>query len=91
MLFVPLFIPLIKSLGINTVHFGVVVVLNSMIGLITPPVGALLVTVSGFGKVRFAKLMQEIWPLIAVELVVLLIIIVFPGTVLLIPNILFNK
>lgn len=90
MLFVPLFIPLVKAVGISTVHFGVVVVLNTMIGLITPPVGALLVTVSGFGKVRFAKLMKEIWPLILVELLVLLIITASPRSVLAIPNMLFG-
>ena len=90
MLFAPLFIPLVRLVGISTVHFGVVVVLNSMIGLITPPVGALLVTVSGFGKVRFAKLLKEIWPLILVELFVLVIITLFPWTVLAIPNMLFG-
>ncbi len=90
MLFVPLFIPLVRTVGISTVHFGVVVVLNSMIGLITPPVGALLVTVSGFGKIGLGKLMHEVWPFIVVELVVLAIIILFPGSVLLIPNILFG-
>lgn len=90
MLFVPLFIPLVRTVGISTVHFGVVVVLNSMIGLITPPVGALLVTVSGFGKIGFGKLMHEVWPFIVVELIVLAIIILFPGSVLLIPNILFG-
>jgi len=90
MLFAPLFIPLVRVVGISTVHFGVVVVLNSMIGLITPPVGALLVTVSGFGRVRFAKLLKEIWPLILVELFVLVIITLFPWTVLAIPNMLFG-
>ena len=89
MLFVPLFMPLVHAAGINAVHFGVVVVLNSMIGLITPPVGALLVIVSGFGKISFAKLLKEIWPFIVVELIVLAIITVVPGTVMALPNAVF--
>lgn len=90
MLFVPLFMPLIHAAGISSVHFGVVVVLNSMIGLVTPPVGALLVIVSGFGKISFGKLVTEIWPFIVVELIVLAIITVFPNTVMMIPNTLFG-
>ena len=90
MLFVPLFIPLIHSAGISAVHFGVIVVLNSMIGLITPPVGALLVIVSGFGTVSFGKLVKEISPFIIVELIVLAVITIVPGTVTVIPNILFK-
>ena len=89
MLFVPLFMPLVHAAGINAVHFGVVVVLNSMIGLITPPVGALLVIVSGFGKISFGKLIKEIWPFIIVELIVLAIITVVPITVMALPNTVF--
>ena len=90
MLFVPLFMPLIHAAGIDAVHFGVIVVLNGMIGLITPPVGALLVIVSGFGKISFGKLVKEISPFIIVELIVLAVITVFPSTVMTLPNALFN-
>lgn len=90
MLFVPLFIPLISVSGLNSVHFGVMIVLNCMIGLITPPVGALLVTVNGFGKADFSSMLKEIWPFIVIEFLVLLLVILVPDTVLWIPNMLFR-
>ena len=90
MLFVPLFIPLIMVSGLNSVHFGVMIVLNCMIGLITPPVGALLVTVNGFGKAEFSSMLRDIWPFIIIEFLVLLLVILVPGTVLWIPNMLFR-
>ena len=90
MLFVPIFMPLISSSGLNPIHFGVMVVLNSMIGLITPPVGALLFIVSSFDNIRFSDLIKEIWPFVIIESIVLLIIILVPQTVIFIPNMLFK-
>jgi tripartite ATP-independent transporter DctM subunit len=90
MLFVPLFVPLISVSSLNSVHFGVMIVLNCMIGLITPPVGALLVTVNGFGKADFSSMLKEIWPFIIIEFLVLILVILVPNTVLWIPNLLFR-
>jgi tripartite ATP-independent transporter DctM subunit len=90
MLFMPLFMPLIKASGLSAVHFGVMVVLNCMIGLITPPVGALLFITSSFDEVRFSDLIKEVWPFVVIEAIVLLIIILVPATVTFIPDLLFK-
>jgi TRAP-type C4-dicarboxylate transport system permease large subunit len=72
------------------VHFGVMVVLNCMIGLITPPVGALLFIISSFDEIRFSDLIKETWPFVIIEGLVLLVIILIPSTVTFIPDVLFK-
>jgi len=91
MLFMPIFQPLIQASGLSSIHFGIMIVLNAMIGLITPPVGALLITINSFDKVKFSDLMKETWPFILIEVFVLGIVVFFPQTVLYIPNLLFEK
>jgi tripartite ATP-independent transporter DctM subunit len=90
MLFMPLFMPLITASGLDPIHFGVMVVLNTMIGLITPPVGALLFIMLSFDEMRFSDLIKEIWPFFLIEGFVLLIVVLVPGTVLFIPDLLFK-
>ena len=82
MIFVPLFLPLVSLSGLNPIHFGVMIVLNCMVGLITPPVGALLVIVNSFGKPNVSSLLKEIWPVIIIEFLVLILVIMVPSTVL---------
>lgn len=84
--FVPLVIPLANELGLDPTHFGVVLVLNMMIGLSTPPMGGLLFITSAVSGVPIHKIMREILPMVAVMIVVLLIITFVPGVVLFIPS-----
>jgi tripartite ATP-independent transporter DctM subunit len=90
MIFVPLFLPLVSLSGLNPIHFGVMIVLNCMVGLITPPVGALLVIVNSFGKPDVSALLKEIWPFIIIEFLVLFLVVIVPATVLWIPNLMFR-
>ncbi|MBU0585355.1 MAG: TRAP transporter large permease [Alphaproteobacteria bacterium] len=83
---VPILMPSVHALGIDPVHFGVVVIVNMMIGLITPPYGELLFLVGGISKIPLAELIREIWGFILTLLVALLLIILFPELVLLIPQ-----
>jgi len=83
---VPLFIPTCRALGIDLVHFGVVIVVNIMIGLITPPYGVLLFVMSGLMRVPLAAIIREIWAFIAILLIALLIMICVPETVLWLPR-----
>lgn len=90
-LLVPVLMPLIGALGIDPVHFGVVFVLNLMIGLITPPVGMAMFIACAIAKIRVVDFAREI-PLFVVALIlVLLIITYFPGVVLFLPNLLMGK
>jgi tripartite ATP-independent transporter DctM subunit len=86
LIFIPVILPLIKHVGINPVHFGLVVVLNLMIGLLTPPVGYLLYLSAAMADVPIDRVIREVWPLIVALLVVLAISTYWPGLVLMIPN-----
>ena len=90
MLFVPMVLPLILASGMDPVHFGVIIVINAMIGNTTPPVGVVLMTVCSVEKLTYEKTLRELWPLIGLLFVALAIIIIFPQTVLALPNALFN-
>lgn len=83
---VPLFIPACRMLGIDLVHFGVVVVVNTMIGLITPPYGILLFVINAVTGIRLSAIIREIWPFLAVLIVALLAMILLPDIVLWLPR-----
>ena len=83
---VPLFIPTCMQLGIDLVHFGVLIVVNSMIGLITPPYGILLFVISAVSKIPLNEIIREIWGFLAVLLGALLVMILFPDLVLWLPR-----
>ncbi|WP_341863739.1 TRAP transporter large permease [Gymnodinialimonas sp. 57CJ19] len=83
---VPLFIPACRELGIDLVHFGVLVVVNSMIGLITPPYGILLFVINAVTGIPLREIIGEIWAFLAVLVVALLILLLNPGLVLWLPR-----
>ena len=85
---VPILHPIAVSLGIDPVHFGIVVIFNLMIGLITPPLGLCLFVADSIANVGFSKLVKQIMPLFLVELLVLIIITFIPETVTFLPHIL---
>jgi C4-dicarboxylate transporter DctM subunit len=90
-LLVPVLMPLITALGIDPVHFGVVFVLNLMIGLITPPVGMAMFIASAIAKIRVVDFAREIPIFVAALLLVLLLITYVPWLVLWVPNLLMGK
>ncbi len=87
----PIFLPLVRSLGGDPVHFGVVFVVAATIGNFTPPVGAAMYAVCSILRVRIGDYTRESVPLmIAIALVALLLVFV-PGVVLFLPNMLFER
>ena len=88
LIIVPIMIPTAKALGIDLVHFGVVVVLNIMIGLLTPPFGLLLFVVANMTKQPLAVIVRECAPFIFAALVVLAICTFVPETILWLPRLL---
>ncbi len=88
---VPILIPTAKALGIDLVHFGVVVVVNIMIGLLTPPFGLLLFVVANMTKKPLMSIVREASPFIFVAIVVLAIITFVPQTVLWLPRVMGYK
>ena len=86
LVFVPMLLPAVKLLGIDLVHFGVLVVLNMMIGLIHPPFGMLLFVIKALTGIPIGAMMKEGWPFLLMLLALLLAITVFPQIVLWLPQ-----
>ena len=88
---VPVLMPLIKAVGIDPVHFGVVFTLNLMIGLITPPVGMSMFISCTIAKIKITDFAREI-PIFIVALIgVLLVITYLPETVLFLPQLIMGR
>jgi tripartite ATP-independent transporter DctM subunit len=88
---VPIMIPTAKALGVDMVHFGVVVVVNIMIGLLTPPFGLLLFVVAGMTKQPLMAIVKEALPFILMAIAVLAVITLVPETILWLPRLLGYK
>jgi tripartite ATP-independent transporter DctM subunit len=86
LVFVPMLLPAVKLLGIDLVHFGVLVVLNMMIGLIHPPFGMLLFVIKALTGIPIGEMMKEGWPFLIMLFLLLLAITVFPQIVLWLPQ-----
>ncbi len=90
-LLVPILMPLVRSLGIDPVHFGVVFTLNLMIGLVTPPVGMSMFIscrIAGIGVGEYAR---EVAPFLMALLAVLLVVTLVPGVALFLPNLVMGQ
>jgi tripartite ATP-independent transporter DctM subunit len=83
---VPILIPAAQALGIDMVHFGLVVVLNLMIGLITPPYGILLFVVANFTKASMASIVRDLVPFLVVLIAALFFLTYTPDIVLWLPR-----
>ncbi|MEO8543322.1 MAG: TRAP transporter large permease [Burkholderiaceae bacterium] len=84
---VPLFVVAARALGIDLVHFGVVVVVNCMIGLITPPYGILLFVINATTGIPLIEMIREIGPFLLALVIALALLIFFPPIVLWLPMI----
>jgi tripartite ATP-independent transporter DctM subunit len=83
---IPLFIPACRELGVDLVHFGVVSVVNCMIGLITPPYGILLFVITAVTRIPLSEIIGEVWPFLGVLLLALICMILWPGLILTLPR-----
>ena len=79
----PVLIPIVKAAGIDPVYFGVMYILNQCLGLLTPPVGAVLNVISTVGKMPMNKVVWGVWPFLLAETGVMALLIAFPDIVLL--------
>ncbi len=82
----PILLPIVTALGINPIHFGMIMILNLAIGFITPPLGANLFMASEISRVKFETLAKTIWPWIGAMIVVLIIITYIPQSSLFLPQ-----
>jgi tripartite ATP-independent transporter DctM subunit len=86
LIILPVLLPTAVALGIDPVHFGVMAVLNIMIGLVTPPYGLLLFMMMKIANVSFSELMAEVWPYLLVMIGALALVTFWPGMVLWLPR-----
>ena len=84
----PLLLPAVLNLGVNPVHFGIVVIVNIMIGGVSPPFGSMMFTVCSILKVRMIDFVKEVFPFIAALLAVLMILTYSEELVMFLPNLL---
>lgn len=78
----PVLMPLVKAAGIDPVYFGVLFIINNAIGLITPPVGTVLNTVAGVGKISMDKVTRGVMPFMIAQFVLLFLMVMFPQIVI---------
>jgi tripartite ATP-independent transporter DctM subunit len=83
---VPMLLPAARALGVDLVHFGVMVVVNMMVGMVTPPFGMLLFVINALAGVPLREMIRESWIFIGVLIVALLVITLVPQTVLWLPQ-----
>jgi len=82
----PILLPVIKSIGIDPVHFGMIMMVNLGIGLITPPVGAVLFVGSAVAKLRIEQVVQAMWPFFVILFSVLILVTYVPAISLWLPG-----
>jgi tripartite ATP-independent transporter DctM subunit len=86
LIFTPIFLPIIQQLGMNLVHFGIIIIANLCIGLCTPPVGTVLFVGVGVGHGKIHEVFRSLLPLFAVMIIALLLITYIPGISLALPK-----
>lgn len=77
----PVLLPVVIEAGIDPVYFGLLFILNNVIGLLTPPVGTVLNVAAGAGKISIGRLVKALMPFLIVEIVILFALIFFPALV----------
>jgi tripartite ATP-independent transporter DctM subunit len=77
----PVLMPLVKAAGIDPVYFGVLFIINNSIGLITPPVGTVLNTVAGVGRMKMDDVTRGVLPFMAAEFAIMFLMVLFPQLV----------
>ncbi len=82
LIFTPVFMPIAQQAGIDPVYFGVIFIMNTAIGMITPPVGVVLNVVSSIGKVTMTQAVRGVLPFLLAEVIVLVLLVLFPALVL---------
>ncbi|MBL3656225.1 TRAP transporter large permease [Fulvivirga sediminis] len=87
LIFTPIFLPVVKDLGMDPIHFGIVMVLNLCIGLCTPPVGSVLFVGVGVAKTSIQKVIKPLLPLFVAMLLVLILVTYIPQLSLWLPNV----
>jgi TRAP-type C4-dicarboxylate transport system permease large subunit len=83
---IPIVMPILAQVGIDPIHFGVVLAVNMSIGTLTPPVGIVMFVICQVAKLTVEEFAKAIWPFILILIVVLFVVTTFPHLVLFLPR-----
>jgi TRAP-type C4-dicarboxylate transport system permease large subunit len=86
LIFTPIFLPVVTSIGIDPIHFGIVMIMNLCIGLCTPPVGSVLFVGIGIAGISLEKVLKPMLPLFVAMIIVLLLVTYIPELSLYLPS-----
>ena len=86
LIFTPIFLPIVTNLGLDPIHFGIVMVLNLSVGLCTPPVGAVLFVGCSVAKVGINKVIKPLFPMFLAMIIILLLVTYIPQISMWLPN-----
>ncbi|MDY5971729.1 MAG: TRAP transporter large permease subunit [Butyricicoccus sp.] len=81
MILTPVLLPAIKAAGIDPAYFGVVFIIVTVMGLLTPPVGTVLNVACSAGRINMERIVKAIWPFLVAEVVILILMVLFPQIV----------
>ncbi|KUK78825.1 MAG: TRAP dicarboxylate transporter subunit DctM [Proteiniphilum acetatigenes] len=87
LIFTPIFLPVVLNLGMNPIHFGIMMVLNLSVGLCTPPVGSVLFVGCGIGNVSIEQVLKPLMPLFLAMIIALLLVTYFPWISMFLPRV----
>ena len=90
MIITPLLLPVAKQLGVDVIHFGLVAIVNIMIGGLTPPFGSMMFTVCGITKCPISEFLKEVWPYILCLFLVLILLTFCPKLITFLPDLLYG-
>lgn len=90
MIITPLLLPVARSLGVDTYHFGLVAIVNIMIGGITPPFGSMMFTTCGITGCPISEFLKEVWPFILCLFLVLMLLTFCPVLITIVPDLLYG-
>jgi tripartite ATP-independent transporter DctM subunit len=86
----PILLPVVKLLGVDPVHFGIIIMVNLGIGLLTPPVGSVLFVGSAVGKIKIEALVKAMYPFFGVLLLLLALVTYVPALTMWLPRVMLN-
>ena len=86
----PLFLPIVLKLGIDPIHFGIVLIVNMEIAFLTPPIGLNLFVLSSISRAPLSEAVRGIWPFTLLMAAFLLLITYVPGIALWLPNAIYG-
>ena len=90
MIITPLLLPVARTLGIDVYHFGLVAIVNIMIGGITPPFGSMMFTTCGITKCPISDFLKEVWPFILSLFIVLILLTFCPRLITIVPDLIYG-